>query len=106
MSDRRTAITELLRSIPEPDLEELASHVHRSHHAAHELIFTKRDEGTSVMFVAAGRVKIVSVPRSTERALRCGKARRCDVPLQARRLRLLHWPHRRRRRLPWRCCAR
>ena len=67
MSDRRTAITELLqgsellRSIPESDLEELAAHVHRSHHKANELIFTKRDEGSSVMFVAAGRVKIVSV---------------------------------------------
>jgi CRP-like cAMP-binding protein len=67
MADRHSEIVELLResdllrSIPVPDLEQLTSRVHRSQYRAGEVIFSRRDAGDSVMFIASGRVKIVSV---------------------------------------------
>ncbi len=54
----------LLDSLPDAELRELASRVHRSHYQSGETIFRKGDEGTGMMVVASGRVKIGSVGAS------------------------------------------
>jgi CRP/FNR family cyclic AMP-dependent transcriptional regulator len=51
----------LLHSLPEAELEQLSARVHRSRYSANEFIFRKNDEGGSLMVIASGRVKIVSV---------------------------------------------
>lgn len=52
--------SDLLGQIPEHEIEALAARVRRTHCPRGKIIFMKRDEGTEVMFVASGRVKIVS----------------------------------------------
>ena len=54
----------LLRSIPEGELEQLSTQVHRLRYSANEFIFRKNDEGASLMIIASGRVKIISVSRA------------------------------------------
>lgn len=56
--------SDLLRAIPERELDTLAGRVRRSRHARGELIFTRGDAGTGVMLLVSGRVKIVSVSQS------------------------------------------
>ena len=59
--------SDLLGKIPEHEIEALAQRVRRVHCPRGKLIFMKRDQGTEVMFVASGRVKIVSTsPTGTE----------------------------------------
>ncbi|MEM9174928.1 MAG: Crp/Fnr family transcriptional regulator [Myxococcota bacterium] len=59
--------SDLLGRIPEHEIDALAGRVRRVQCARGKLIFMKRDEGTEVMFVAKGRVKIVSTsPTGTE----------------------------------------
>lgn len=52
--------SDLLGTIPDHEIEALANRVRRVRCPRGKIIFTKRDEGTEVMFVASGRVKIVS----------------------------------------------
>ena len=54
----------LLQNIPEGELEQLSTRVHRSRYSANEFIFRKNDEGGSLLVVASGRVKIISVSRA------------------------------------------
>ncbi len=60
-------MVELLRSsailghLPEDELHELAGRVHRTQYAKDEFIFRKGDEGSGLMVVVSGRVKITSV---------------------------------------------
>lgn len=54
----------LLDALPESELRELATHVHRSHHETGDLIFRKGDVGSGMMVVVSGRVKISSVGSS------------------------------------------
>lgn len=54
----------LLDTLPEGELRELAARVHRSQHENGDLIFRKGDEGTGMMVVVSGRVKITSVGAS------------------------------------------
>jgi CRP-like cAMP-binding protein len=54
----------LLRSIPEDELEQLSTRVRRSHYSTNEFIFRKNDEGGSLLIIASGRVKIVSVSQA------------------------------------------
>lgn len=54
----------LLDALPESELRELATRVHRSQHEAGETIFRKGDEGSGMMVVLRGRVKITSVGAS------------------------------------------
>jgi len=56
--------SDLLGKIPDHELEALAQRVRRVHCPRGKLIFMKRDQGTEVMFVASGRVKIVSTSAS------------------------------------------
>lgn len=59
--------SDLLGQIPDHEIEKLAGRVRRIHCPRGKLIFMKRDEGTEVMIVARGRVKIVSAsPAGTE----------------------------------------
>ena len=53
--------SDLLRTIPEHELEALTPLVRRARYAANQVIFHRNDEGASVMFVVSGRVKIVAV---------------------------------------------
>ena len=55
---RRSA---LLDTLPDPELRELATRVHRSEHDSGDPIFHKGDEGSGMMIVMRGRVKITSV---------------------------------------------
>ena len=52
--------SDLLGQIPEHEIDALAGRVRRVQCRRGQVIFMKRDEGTEVMFVAKGRVKIVS----------------------------------------------
>ena len=52
--------SDLLGQIPEHEIDALAGRVRRVQCRRGQIIFMKRDEGTEVMFVAKGRVKIVS----------------------------------------------
>ena len=56
--------SDLLRTIPERELDSITPLVRRVRYATNQTIFRKHDEGSSVMFVVSGRVKIVSVSRS------------------------------------------
>jgi len=56
--------SQLLRTIPEHELELLSGRVRRSQLSRGQLIFMKNDEGTGVMLLVSGRVKIVSVSPS------------------------------------------
>ncbi len=59
--------SDLLCQIPDHEIDALATRVRRVQCPRGQLIFMKRDEGTEVMFVAEGRVKIVSTsPTGTE----------------------------------------
>ncbi len=59
--------SDLLRTIPESELDALTPLVRQVRYPANQIIFQKHDEGASVMFVVSGRVKIVSVaPNGTE----------------------------------------
>ena len=59
--------SDVLRAIPEHELDHLASRLRRIPCPRGRLLFTKGDEGTGVMLVVSGRVKIVSVsPSGTE----------------------------------------
>ena len=54
----------LLALLPEGELQALATRVHRTHHDNGAFIFRKGDDGTGMMIVLQGRVKISSVGRS------------------------------------------
>ncbi len=56
--------SDLLRTIPERELDALTPRVRRVRYPPNQIIFQKNDEGSSVMFVVSGRVKIVSVSPS------------------------------------------
>lgn len=56
--------SDLLETIPEHEIEALAGRVRRVQCPRGKILFTKRDEGKEVMFVASGRVKIVSTAPS------------------------------------------
>lgn len=56
--------SDVLRAIPEHELDPLAARLRRSRYTRGRLLFTKGDEGTGVMLVVSGRVKIVSVSPS------------------------------------------
>lgn len=59
--------SELLRTIPEQELDALAGRVRRIQCARGQHIFARGDPGAGVMFLVRGRVKIVSVsPSGTE----------------------------------------
>ena len=51
----------LLETLPASELRELATRVRRSSHDAGEMIFRKGEDGTGMMIVVSGRVKITSV---------------------------------------------
>jgi CRP/FNR family cyclic AMP-dependent transcriptional regulator len=51
----------LLHCLPDAILEQLSTRVRRVRYSANEFIFRKNDEGGSLMVIASGRVKIVSV---------------------------------------------
>lgn len=51
----------LLDSLPDSELRTLSQRVHRTTHAAGDVIFRKADEGSGMMVVVSGRVKITSV---------------------------------------------
>ena len=107
----------LLRSIPEGELEQLSTQVHRLRYSANEFIFRKNDEGASLMIIASGRVKIISVSRAGtevllniiergevfgEMALLDGKPRSADVERPTNPI-SMHWPRNAMRLLgiPW-----
>jgi CRP-like cAMP-binding protein len=54
----------LLETLPDEELCDLATRVHRSQHDSGEPIFRKGDEGTGMMVVVSGRIKISSVGAS------------------------------------------
>ncbi len=56
--------SDLLGTIPDHEIEALTARVRRVRCPRGKIIFTKQDEGREVMFVAAGRVKIVSTAPS------------------------------------------
>lgn len=56
--------SDLLRALPEHELDGLAARARRSRHPRGRLLFTKGDEGSGLMLVVSGRVKIVSVSPS------------------------------------------
>jgi len=53
--------SEVLTSLPENELRDLATRVHRNRYEANQLIFRKKDASTGMMAVVSGRVKITSV---------------------------------------------
>ena len=59
--------SDLLRTIPEHEFDAVARGLRQLRFPRGSMIFQKGGEGRSVMFLAAGRVKIVSVsPDGTE----------------------------------------
>ncbi len=59
--------SDLMREIPEHEVEVLVAGVQKRQYSRGQLIFAKNDAGTGVKFVESGRVKIVSVsPAGTE----------------------------------------
>lgn len=56
--------SELLEAIPEHELDELTQRVRRRTLPRGQVLFMKGDEGSSLMFVASGRVKIISLAPS------------------------------------------
>ncbi len=75
MSTLQDKLVELLRAstilnvLPEDELRELSMSVHRSKHAPGETIFRKNDEGSGMMIVVSGRVRISSVGGSGSEVL-------------------------------------
>jgi CRP-like cAMP-binding protein len=59
----------ILRSLPEAELRQLAQRVHRTKHGTGDVIFRKGDEGSGMMVVVSGRVKISSVGASGNEVL-------------------------------------
>jgi hypothetical protein len=50
-----------LSSLPEHELRDLATRVHRNRYEPNQLIFRKKDASTGMMVVVSGRMKITSV---------------------------------------------
>ena len=56
--------SKLLDVLPEAELRELSTRVHRTKHSSGDTIFRKHDAGSGMMVLVSGRVKITSVGSS------------------------------------------